>query len=104
MRKILLVVIVVIFFSQANAQKGSALVYGSIEYQSQKTVSGIKQNAFEFVPGVGYQFNKNWTVGVTGNISSTKFTPMPGLWDHLYVIHFYCLIFFPFMANWTGDI
>jgi len=73
MKKNLLIAIAILFFSEVNAQKGSVLVYGSIEYQSSKTAASVKQSSFEFIPGIGYQFNRNWTLGITANISEEKF-------------------------------
>lgn len=69
MKKILLI-LALTMFSFANAQKGSILVMGSIDYRSQNTSnSGFenKENIFGFTPKVGYQFHQNWTVGLEAN-------------------------------------
>jgi len=65
MKKIL-VVLALTVASFVNAQKGSVLVMGSINYYSQKNSSSgnsATQNNFGFSPKVGYQFTDNLTVG-----------------------------------------
>ncbi|WP_286967916.1 outer membrane beta-barrel protein [Flavobacterium sp. UBA4854] len=62
-----LVILALAMFSFANAQKGSVLVMGNVGYNSEKTSnsgSNNKQNSFNFVPKVGYQFHENWTAGI----------------------------------------
>lgn len=74
MKKMLLVLALAIG-SYANAQKGSILVMGSIEYNSQKTsysAGDNTQNYFGFSPKVGYQFHENWTAGIEANVSTFK--------------------------------
>lgn len=75
MKKIL-VIAALTMFSFANAQKGSILVMGSIDYNSQKTEynpGDSKQDYISFSPKVGYQFHENWTAGIEGGISSLKY-------------------------------
>ncbi|MCI9846627.1 outer membrane beta-barrel protein [Flavobacterium pectinovorum] len=59
----------------ANAQKGTILVGGDIDYTT-RTVDAetgkIKMNSFDFSPKVGYQFHDNWTAGAEFTISSLK--------------------------------
>ena len=72
MKKIL-VILALAMISFANAQKGSVLVMGSINYQSQNTSnSGLetKQNYFGFSPKVGYQFHENWTAGIEAAVGT----------------------------------
>ena len=74
MKKIL-VILALAMISFANAQKGSVLVMGSINYQSQNTSnSGLetKQNYFGFSPKVGYQFHENWTAGIEAAVGTQK--------------------------------
>lgn len=62
-------------FSFANAQKGTVLVQGNMNYSSQKRDKDwgeSKTNNFGFSPKVGYQFSDNWTVGVEGSFSNSK--------------------------------
>jgi hypothetical protein len=56
----------------ANAQAGSILVYGNIGYHSTKDNDDSKTRSFNINPGVGYQFDKNWTVGLTGSFSTAR--------------------------------
>ena len=73
--KKMLVVLALAMFSFANAQKGSILVMGSIEYNSQNVSnagSETKENYFGFSPKVGYQFHENWTAGIEAGVGSSK--------------------------------
>jgi len=74
MKKIL-VIVALAMSSFANAQKGSVLVMGSVSYYSEKTTSPgseSKQDVFNFVPKVGYQFHDNWTAGIESAYSKTN--------------------------------
>lgn len=71
----MLVVLALAMFSFANAQKGSILVMGSIEYNSQNVEnsgSETKTNTFGFSPKVGYQFHQNWTAGLEAGVGTAK--------------------------------
>lgn len=75
MKKMLLIVAMAMC-SYANAQKGSVLVMGSIDYNSQKTsydAGDNTQNYFGFSPKVGYQFHENWTAGLEASAGSYKY-------------------------------
>ena len=70
-----LVILALAIVSFANAQKGSVLVMGSIEYNSQKSSSPGSENEynfFAFAPKVGYQFHENWTAGIETTIATGK--------------------------------
>jgi hypothetical protein len=57
----------------AKAQQGSILVFGNVGFNTQNAHSdGGKQTNFSIAPGVGYQFNKNWTVGGELGFSTSK--------------------------------
>lgn len=74
MKKILLI-LALAMFSFANAQKGTILVGGNIDYSSEKSeyrFSEDKVDSFTFSPRVGYQFNDNWTVGGELTAGSAK--------------------------------
>jgi hypothetical protein len=60
------------------AQKNTVLVYGAVGVQSNKPVNGAKVNTFNFSPGVGYQFNDNWTAGLALSSQSSKTTTSLG--------------------------
>lgn len=73
--KKMLVVLALAMVSFANAQKGSVLVMGSIEYNSQNVSNSgteTKANTFGFAPKVGYQFHQNWTAGIEAGVGTTK--------------------------------
>ena len=74
MKKMLLI-LALATFSFANAQKGTILVGGNIEYNSttyDHPLVETKTNTFGFSPKVGYQFHDNWTVGGEFSINSSK--------------------------------
>lgn len=76
MKKILVIAALAIF-SFANAQKGSILVMGSVDYNSQNvsnsnTGEDTDQYTFNFLPKVGYQFHENWTAGIEARFGSGK--------------------------------
>jgi hypothetical protein len=88
MKKLILAIIAVgaISSAQAQAQKaGSWLLYGNAGFFSQKTTdnTGIpgstdvenKTNSWNLAPGLGYQFNDNWTVGLELRIAGGKNEP-----------------------------
>lgn len=54
------------------AQSGTVLVYGNLDLQTSKDAAKVKTNQFSFTPGVGYQWNDNWTGGINLNLSSGK--------------------------------
>lgn len=61
-------------FSFANAQKGTVLVSGNVNYTSEKNSNDTftaYQN-FGFSPKVGYQFTDNWTLGVESTFNQNK--------------------------------
>lgn len=64
-------------FSFSNAQKGSILVSGSVNYSNSKNSNNLndsnsKNYAFGFSPKIGYQFADNWTVGMKSQIIMSK--------------------------------
>ncbi len=79
MKKFFLAILAVGAVATAQAQKaGSILVYGSAGYNAYKNTNDdglpgtadivTRQRNWHFAPGVGYQFNKNWTVGINFGI------------------------------------
>src|SRR5258705_4170350 len=59
----------------SRAQKGSILAYGVMGIRTEKQPNDDKTTVFSVYPGVGYQFSKNWTAGVSGGFSQKKFNP-----------------------------
>ncbi|MBN9299514.1 MAG: outer membrane beta-barrel protein [Filimonas sp.] len=78
MRKILLASAMMLGLAfGANAQKGSTLLYGNVGFGNSK-VGGVdgSTSTFEFTPGIGYQFNENWTIGAElGAAAASHSTP-----------------------------
>ncbi|HJY14196.1 MAG TPA: outer membrane beta-barrel protein [Flavobacterium sp.] len=73
--KKMLVVLALAMVSFANAQKGSILVMGSVNYESQNVSnsgSEDKSSSFGFAPKVGYQFHENWTAGIEAGVGTEK--------------------------------
>lgn len=73
--KKMLVVLALAMVSFANAQKGSILVMGSVNYESQNVSnsgSEDKSSSFGFAPKVGYQFHENWTAGIEAGVGTDK--------------------------------
>lgn len=71
--KKLLIIAALSVFNFSNAQKGTILVQGNIDYSSTKNGSvgnNSSQSYFSFSPKVGYQFADNWTIGGELGISS----------------------------------
>lgn len=74
MKKMLLI-LALAMVSFANAQKGSILVMGSVNYESQNVSnsgSEEKSSSFGFAPKVGYQFHENWTAGIEAGVGTDK--------------------------------
>jgi len=78
MKKLLVAALALVaVMQQANAQKGSILVGGSVGIgtaKSPSTPNDSKQTQFNFNPTIGYQFDDNWTAGITGTVQTNKFT------------------------------
>jgi hypothetical protein len=75
MKKVILsVLIIATSVVAANAQKGSILVYGNVGIATSNSgISGNpKTTVSSFSPAVGYQFNDNWTTGVSFSYSNTN--------------------------------
>lgn len=82
MKKLILALLAVGAVAAAKAQSGSILLYGNLGYQSTKTTenSGLpaaqdivsKTKAWQFAPGLGYQFNKHLTAGINFGIAIGK--------------------------------
>lgn len=87
MKKLILALLAVSTITAANAQKNSILVYGSAganfdnDNMSQSNAPSITKpwtdvdvnnKSYFFAPGIGYQFNRNMTIGIQGAYSSAK--------------------------------
>lgn len=56
----------------AKAQSGSILLYGNVNAGSTKSAADVKTSNFSINPGIGYQFNDNWTVGANLGFGTSK--------------------------------
>ncbi|RYD53472.1 MAG: porin family protein [Sphingobacteriales bacterium] len=84
MKKIFLSLAAIASFGAANAQKmGDVFVYGNIGYTDVKnevsgsgipTTTTSHERTFNFAPGIGYQFDRNWAIGLSGNFEAMKNT------------------------------
>ena len=72
MKKLLLSMLACGALATANAQEGSILLYGNAGFNSDKQ-AGATQSELDWHvnPGVGYQLNNNWTIGVNLNWAQT---------------------------------
>lgn len=66
MKKLLLSLLACGSIAAANAQAGSILAFGDLGIHATKdsAKNPTKTLGFNINPGVGYQFNKNWTAGI----------------------------------------
>jgi hypothetical protein len=65
MKKLILALLAVGSLATANAQEPrSILLYGDVSLHQVRHSSLEKNTVWSATPGVGYQFNHNWTVGV----------------------------------------
>lgn len=65
MKKLILALLAVATIATANAQEPrSILLYGEVGMHQVRHSSLLKTTDWHASPGVGYQFNHNWTVGV----------------------------------------
>jgi len=74
MKKFLLAIIALGSMATANAQEHSWLVYGNVGFASDKLANKDNVITWNANPGVGYQFNSHWAVGLNlgWGQSSTK--------------------------------
>ncbi len=57
----------------ANAQPNSILIFGDLGVHTTKDNSDNKTRSFNINPGIGYQFNKNWTLGIAGGFETSRY-------------------------------
>lgn len=62
MKKLILVLIASVSLATANAQSQSWLLYGNVSMTNEPAVQS--ELNWSFSPGIGYQINDNWTVGI----------------------------------------
>ena len=76
MKKLFLTLLAAGSMAAVNAQSaGSILVYGNLGFYSGQDSSKGKSVGFNINPGVGYQLDKMWTVGLQGGYSANGYTP-----------------------------
>jgi len=67
MKKLILALLAVGTIATSNAQSGSILLYGNVGINTVKDSSNFHRTTWNASPGVGYQFNDFWTVGLNLN-------------------------------------
>lgn len=80
MKKLLLSLLACGSIAAANAQAGSILVFGDLGIHATKdsTKNPTKTLDFNITPGIGYQFNNNWTAGIYLGFESSSSKPDNG--------------------------
>jgi hypothetical protein len=56
----------------ANAQANSVLLFGNIGFHSVTDDADNKTRDFNITPGIGYQFDNHWTLGVYGSFGTHR--------------------------------
>ena len=65
MKKLILALLTAGTIATANAQEPhSILLYGDLSFTTTRQANLIKTTNWDASPGVGYQFNRNWTLGM----------------------------------------
>lgn len=84
MKKLILSALIAGSALAANAQAGSVLVYGNLGIGTTKDAGDNKTFNFNINPGIGYQFDDHWTVGLTGGFGTnrTKTADTGALWSY----------------------
>lgn len=81
MKKIVLSIFALCLIVSAHAQQGSILLYGNVAFSSSKDAAENKTIIWQANPGIGYQFNENWTVGINIYWSQHSTSDAPGSSD-----------------------
>jgi hypothetical protein len=73
MKKVVFVLLVLTGIAKySNAQNGSLLVYGNVNFASNTDSFAFKSNSYSINPGIGYQFSDHWTAGINIAFGGTK--------------------------------
>ncbi len=75
MKKLFLVLLAAATVGSASAQPNSWLLYGNVNVSSETDQAKQVTTQWNITPGVGYQFDKNWTGGVNLSYGAAKVTP-----------------------------
>lgn len=66
MKRLILALLAAGTIATANAQEPhSILLYGDVSFNTVRHASQVKNTTWDATPGVGYQFNHNWTLGLS---------------------------------------
>jgi len=71
MKKLFLALLAAASITSASAQSQSILLYGNLSVSSQ-TQDNVTTSNWNIAPGIGYQLNNNWTLGVNLAYGSSK--------------------------------
>jgi hypothetical protein len=73
MKKAMLALLILISITEiTNAQKGSYLLYGNVGFTSATDFYGETSNSYIINPGIGYQMNDNWTLGLNVGLGGNR--------------------------------
>jgi hypothetical protein len=75
MKKLFLVLLAAATVGSASAQPNSWLLYGNVNFSSETDPAKTVTNQWNITPGIGYQFNTNWTAGLNLSYGQVKVTP-----------------------------
>lgn len=81
MKKLLLSILAIGSFAAAEAQPGSILAFGNVGITTVKNTDKSNDVNWNVNPGIGYQFDKHWTVGLVGGYASQGSKPENGKWS-----------------------
>jgi len=72
MKKVIFgLLLVVTGMSSVQAQRNTVLLYGTVGFDNNK-IGNATANSYNFSPGIGYQWNDNWTAGINLGLSDSK--------------------------------
>src|SRR5215469_11139689 len=78
MKKLILGLLAVCSIAVAQAQTGSWLLFGNLGFNSSTDELKNKTIVWSANPGIGYQFNENWTAGLNIYWGQNSTTDSPG--------------------------
>lgn len=72
MKKVFAIAVATIITATSFAQKGGIFAYGNLGFSSSTDAAKNKSSYTVIAPGVGYNLDKNWAVGVSLGLSSSS--------------------------------
>jgi hypothetical protein len=78
MKKLILSLFTICLVVTAGAQQGTWLLFGNLGFNNTKDEFKTTTIVWSANPGIGYQFNENWTAGLNLFWSQNSMTDVPG--------------------------